>query len=560
MTQYIRLQAFIAFSGIVLLLTMLSYLSTTLETVLLPEPGGTYTEALVGYPASLNPLYLQNRAEQDIAALLFNGLTRADERGLLQPDLAESWQVSEDGKHYTFHLRNDIQWHDGAPFTAKDVAYTVRVLRHPAYTHDSVASEMWRTVSVEIEDPYTIRFTLPDELAPFAPFLSFTTFAVLPSHLLDGVPTEELLGAPFSRHPVGTGPWRVTHVAPEQIVLEPHPAYQGEKPMLDELVFRFYDDARAALEAYQHEEVMGVAQISPRDLGRVLRDPTLNPHPTTIASYTALFFNLQHSRFQKHELREALMRGLDRKELIEEVLAGQGIVADGFLLPTHWAYNSELPRYSYKPDKAGELLKQAGWFDSDDDDILDQGGLPLQFTIMVDEGDHQLRAMATAVAAQWKKFGINVEPRTVSSGELAAALRSRDFDVVLLSTPQGGLPADPDFYPLWHSSQATEAGKNYTSFSSEQADSLLVAARHSLDFDTRRALYHDFQSILARELPALPLYHPIYNYAVSDRVKEVQIGPLAKAADRFQSLPQWYIRTKRLLIDLAKATQEVADQ
>ncbi|MGH2544761.1 MAG: peptide ABC transporter substrate-binding protein, partial [Ardenticatenaceae bacterium] len=139
--------------------------------------------------------------------------------------------------------------------------------------------------------------------------------------------------------------------------------------------------------------------------------------------------------------------------------------------------------------------------------------------------------MARTIATQWEALGIHVRTRIVSSESLAGALSARQFDAALLSTPPGGIPIDPDFYPLWHSSQAEGDGNNFTSYKSEVADRLLVEARHTLDTDTRRALYYEFQTILARDLPALPLYHPIYNYAVSTHVKDVQIGPLYQPSD-----------------------------
>ncbi|MGH2544760.1 MAG: ABC transporter substrate-binding protein, partial [Ardenticatenaceae bacterium] len=373
-------------SGIVLLLTLLSHLSATLETVLVPDTGGRYVEGMVRPPGNLNPLYLQTSSDQDIAALLFNGLTRTDESGILQPDLATEWEVSENGEHYTFHLRDDILWHDGSPFTAEDVAFTIRVMQDPAYTHDPTASELWRSVVVGVEEPHTIRFTLSDGLIPFAPFLSFTTFGVLPAHLLEAVPVGSLADHAFSLHPVGTGRWRVARVEPTQLVLEPHPAYASAAPILDELVFRFYDDAPAALQGYREGEVMGVVRVRSEDLANVLADPTLNLNATTIAGYTALFLNLERPVFEERALREALMRGLDRPKLIEEVLYGQAVVADGFLMPIHWAYNPQVPHYEHEPEEARNLLEEAGWTDSDGDGIREKDGAPLRFTLMASEG------------------------------------------------------------------------------------------------------------------------------------------------------------------------------
>ena len=209
--RHIRWQLLIAIVGIGLLLFMLSVISSSLEMILVPEPGGTYIEGISTRPDTLNPLYLQsaNQAEHDLAALLFNGMTRHNEKGELLPDLATAWDISSDYRTYTFFLRDDVFWHDNTPFTAQDIAFTVGIIQDPNFTGTVPAVELWRTVKIEVVDPYTIRFTLPVEVAPFAPFLSFTTFGILPEHLLANIPVKDLPTIPFSRAPIGTGPWRI---------------------------------------------------------------------------------------------------------------------------------------------------------------------------------------------------------------------------------------------------------------------------------------------------------------------------------------------------------------
>ena len=136
-------------------------------------------------------------------------MTRQNERGELLPDLATSWDISSDSRTYTFFLRDDVFWHDNTPFTAQDVAFTVKVIQDSDFDGTVPAVELWRTVKVEVADPYTIRFILPVEVAPFAPFLSFTTFRILPQHLLANIPVRDQPHTSFSRAPIGTGAWRI---------------------------------------------------------------------------------------------------------------------------------------------------------------------------------------------------------------------------------------------------------------------------------------------------------------------------------------------------------------
>jgi peptide/nickel transport system substrate-binding protein len=547
-----------AFSGLILLMLLLGYISTTIETHLLPEVGGSYIEGIPTRPENLNPLYLSNanRADQDLAALLFNGLTDTDASGTVEPELATGWDISDDKRHYTFFLRDDVLWHDGVPFSAEDIAFTIGVVQDLAFNGNLPALELWRTVEVEVLEPTTIRFTLSEEVTPFAPFLSFTSFGILPRHLLEGIPVAELANADFSHSPIGTGPWRIVPNQGAQIVLEPNPAYFGKPPILERLILRFYDDLPTTIQALNDGQVMGVAEVEAQDLPKLLEDPSLALYSSLRSGYTAIFCNLRNPLFQSQPVREALLLGLDRQGIINEVLNGQGIVAHSFLMPTHWAYEPSLPRYTYQPDEASELLEQEGWIDRDDDGYRDKKGKPFEFTVLTIGSDPELVTIVEEVTHQWGQLGLNAKARIVASAtELRDYLKKREFDLFILTTPATGLPSDPDFYPLWHSTQMAEAGgQNYTSFASDEADLLLTEGRFTVDMATRRAIYSDFQTILARELPAFPLYHPIFNYVMKDLVKDVQIGPVNSAGERFLSLPDWYIKTQRVILKKGEPT------
>lgn len=562
--RHIRLQIFIALSGMLVLMLMLGAISTTIDTLVLPEAGGTYVEGIPQRPDNLNPLYLQptNRANHDLGNLIFNSLAQADITGLLKPELATHWEMSEDQSYYTFFLRDDVVWHDDTPFSAEDVAFTVRVIQDPAFTGNVPGIELWREVTVEVIDSTTIRFILPEEIVPFAPFLSFTTFKIIPQHVLATIPVAELANAPFSRAPVGTGAWRLVPQESDQIVLEPHAAYFGKKPMIDRLIFRFYDDIPSALRALKNGQVMGVAQIRPSDLPDMLANPSITVYSALRSGYTALFYNLRNPLFQQQDVREAMMLGLDRQALIEQVLNGQGIVANSFLMPTHWAYEPSLPSYTYQPEEASALLEEAGWEDDDGDGIRERNGKTFKFNVLTISADPELVEVVTEVTKQWQALGLQANADIVeSAAELREKLNKRDFDLFVLATPLTGIPSDPDFYPLWHSTQLAEnGGQNYPSFENEIADILLIEGRLTLEQEKRRVIYSDFQQILAQELPALPLYHPIYNYAINQIAKDVQIAPLNKPADRFMTLPDWYLKIQRLILPKGAPTPTIENR
>lgn len=526
-----------------LFLSVLVSLSQNSTTTLVAQRGGTYVEGVVGQPASLNPLFLENQTDHDIAALVFSGLTRLSVDGRIEPDLARTWEISDDQMTYTFHLRDDVFWHDGNPFSAVDVLYTIRVLQDFTYDGDLALAEVWRTARVEMVDPLTIRVTLPQ---PYAPFLSFTAFGILPEHLLGGFSVAELPHLPFSRHPIGTGGWRVVEVGSESITLAAHPEYYGPTPMLDRVVLRFYPDAFAILEGYRRGEVLGLGQVSPQAVSRVAEEPTLTLWSAPRTGFSGIVLNLNRPLFTDLRVRQALLYGLDRQTLIAETLNGQGLIAHSFIVPTNWAYNPGVLQYPFSRRQARELLDNAGWVDQDGDGVREKDGTPLAFTLVVVDEDRLQVRLAEEIAQQWARIGASVEVNAVSLQVLERdILAPRDFDAAMITILD--LPSDPDPYPLFHSSQAQGEGRNFSGFASARADRLMVEGRNNLDPQTRREIYFDLQEIFAEQLPMLPLYHPVYNYAIDNRVRDVQIGPLNEPGDRFRTLSEWFIRTRRVM-------------
>jgi peptide/nickel transport system substrate-binding protein len=545
--RYIRWQAILALLGIVLLLSLLSYLALTLSTVEVPEVGGRYMEGVAGSPQMINPILSQlNALDRDVAALVFEGLTSIASDGRVEPTLATSWDVSEDGRVYTFSLRQGVVWQDGAPFTAADVVFTIQALQDPDFQGSPQISELWRTVVVEQLDEFTVRFTLEE---PFAPFLSYTSQGLLPAHLLGDVPASDLPHSEFSTEaPIGTGLFRVTEITARGVLLEANPRYWGPHPYLSELEFRAYPNQETVLAAFERGEVMGMGQISPEDLSRLARIPGVRLHSAQLAEYVMVLLNLNRPVFQQVEVRQALLYGLDRQGLINQALGGQGVVAHSPILPGTWASHPGIRQYGYQPELARQMLEEAGWQDLDGDGIREKDGQSLAFTLLVREAPGWA-TMAENLAQQWGELGVGVSYRTVGGGLVPNYLRPRSFDAVLISVVP---PPDPDPYPLWHSTQTDFDGQNYTGFSDPVADLALEEARAITDNARRAELYRAFQDAFAEELPALLLYHPVYTYAVSGDVRGVQLPPLRDPSDRLDSVYDWYVLTRRVIINEAR--------
>nr|HMQ55393.1 ABC transporter substrate-binding protein [Anaerolineae bacterium] len=207
MGRYIRWQAILALTGIALVLAFLGFLSLSRTTIAVRDQSSRYVEGVVGEPQFINPLLMQyNQVDQDLSALLFNGLVKVDGQGNIEPDLARSWEISPDKRRYIFKLRRDVRWHDGEPFTADDVVFTISLMKDPEFPGMPYLSNLWQAISVGKQDDYTVFFDL---LEPFPTFVEFTEIGIVPQHLLSDVPVRDLLNHPFNLRPVGTGAFRL---------------------------------------------------------------------------------------------------------------------------------------------------------------------------------------------------------------------------------------------------------------------------------------------------------------------------------------------------------------
>ena len=545
----VRFQVIIALVAILGLALVLAYVAFRVNRVTVPEAGGIYVEGLAGTPQTVNPLLSQaNPVDQDLVALIYSGLTRADERGRIQPDLATSWDISAGGTIYTFHLREDVTWHDGAPFSARDVIFTVGLMQDPAFQGAALLSDLWRNVAAEALSEYTVRFTLRE---PYAPFLDYTTIGVLPAHILRAVEPGRLAESDFNGSPVGTGPFRVEDVTALHMVLVPFEGYYGQPPYLERLELRFYPDTPSVFEGRKRGEVQGLARVLPEYLDVVRKDDDLALYTGPLAGYNLVILNLDRPVFQSVDVRQAMMYALDRQALVDEVLGGQGIVIHSPILPHSWAYDPNVPKYTHDLAKARAILDDSGWYDHDGDGIREQGAFKLEFALVTNDDDPVRVKLVQAISEQLREVGIQANPTLVSWDTLVSEhLRLRRFDAVL--TGWQTLPPDPDPYPYWHSSQATDDGLNFAGYVSGDSDRVLAAARLTPEEAERAALYAEFQAYFAEDVPSLLLYQPVYAYAVDDEIMGVQIGMISEASDRFRNIAEWYTSTQRMLYTEAR--------
>ncbi len=543
----VRLPLLLAALG-ALLLTFLVLQLVRPGQVTGPSVGGTFIEGVAGAPRAINPLFCDaNEADRDLCGLVFRGLMRLDEYGEPQYDLADNVLISGGGLTYTVRLRPDLRWHDGAAVSADDVIFTIGQMQSVDFAGRQDLGQFWRAISVDKLDARTVNFGLKQ---PAASFLEFITIGLLPNHVLSRTTAAAMPNATFNLSPIGTGSWKVSNVASagtrvSAVTLVPAFRVRDavpRSPNFDRLLFRYYISPQATYEALLSGEVDAVGGL-PTDLhNQLIARDDITQHSARVARTTALFFNLRRDSgailLSDKAVRQALMTVLDRERIVREVLEGQALVADSLFLPDTWAYHTGIRRYTRNGDRATELLRSAGYELRDippsTRKAWQKDGDTLAFTLLTPD-DPVRRAVAEAVAQQWRdELGVVVAVQPVRS-IARDFLATRQFQVALVDLDMSG---DPDMYGLWHSAQSV-SGQNYTGWENKQASQWVEQARLVADRAQRALLYRQLQDALADELPAIPLYHPLYRYAVYSYAQNVQLPPLQSYAGRFQTIDRW---------------------
>lgn len=513
--------------------------------VRVPDTGGTYTEGLVGAPEYLNPLYaVSNDVDRDLTRLLFAGLIRFNERGEMEPDLAESVTTSPDSASYTVTLRQGLTWSDGERVTSDDIRFTIEAIKNPAYR--SPLKSNFNSVTVETVDERTVRLNLATTSAPFVENL---TLGILPAHLWTVVDPKNALLTDLNRKPVSVGPYQFESLAKDpsghirSYTLVRRTQGMPRAPYIERLVFKFYSDFDEAATALTNRNVNGLALLPVDTLEHALKvRKGLIHHRLRLPQYTAVFLNPRaQEALAMSGVRKALALSLDRAKIIDEVLRGEGAVIEGPILPGALGFDASASTTPYDLDASRALLDKEGWTLPEGTSVRThtKSMQPLAITLTTVSQPEQFAA-AELIQKQWQALGVKVDLQVVDPLKIFELIRPRAYQAFLLSEITG---VDPDPYPFWHSSALGEQGLNLANFSDRDADILLEEARKTVDPAIREEKYRAFQRIIFRETPALFLYTPLLAYAIDQEIQGVTLVGMANPSDRFAHIEQWFLKT-----------------
>ncbi len=505
------------------------------------EPAGadtaTYREAVVGRPIRINPLTTPaNQAEADLVALVFSGLMRLRADGSPEPDLAERWEVTPDQLTYTFHLRTNVTWHDGAAFDSADVAYTIARIQSEGFTGAPSLQAQWEGVQVFVDDATTVLIRLPE---PAADFLVRATVGLLPEHLSAEMDAGEGFNArPFEREPVGTGPYRLATLNAGHAVLHRNTSYFRGTPPLGTIELRFAESEEQQLQWLLSGAVDAALLPETVPAGSIAA-LTEDHHDLTATrlrtdDQTVLYLNNQ-SPLLDARTRAALSASIDPAL----VVAASGTTQQpgaGVIPPDSWLHAATLEgdTPAEAPGLGADELWAAALWERGPDGRLRRGGVPLALEL-VTNGEPARIALAEAIAAQLTEVGVTVEVITAPAQRVVSDyLRTGNYDLALFGWET---TADPDPYPAWHTSQIGTG--NVASFSDPEADALLEAARTTGDVGERRELYVLFQARFEELGASLVISYPTMTYVHPTSLAGFQPMLLVNPAQRFQDVGSW---------------------
>jgi len=518
-----------------------------------PKKGGTLIEGVVSAPRFINPLLAISETDRDLTALVYSGLTRITPEGNVIPDLASSFEVSEDGLQYTFKIREDAVFHDGEQITADDVIFTIEKAKDPVIK--SVKRANWEGVSVEKISDEEIIFTLAQ---PYSPFLFNTTLGILPEHIWKDVSAEEFAFTQINIEPIGSGPYELSRVKrnssgiPEEYRLKAFDDFTLGKPYIKNINFVFLKNENDLIQAFKNERVTSINSIQPYN-AKFLSESGFNVQEYPLPRIFGVFFNQSKAPiFASKTVRNALNTAVNRDLLVQNVLDGYGSKIDSPIPPSIVPFtqisetDSEIKTNLGNIESAKEILSEGG-FKPNEKGIMQRettnGVEVLSFSISTSNVP-ELVAAAEDVIESWKAIGAEVTLKVFDPNDFNQnVIRPRNYDAILFGEIIG---RDLDFYAFWHSSQRNDPGLNIADYANIDVDAVLESARQLDNSPERIEKFRIFAKEIQNDVPAVFLYSPNFIYVIPEKLKGEVPKNIETPSERFLSVYNWYLETDKV--------------
>lgn len=521
-----------------------------------PKSKDSIVYALTSSPTGIfNPLLNDTTYDDAVIDLTYNSLLSFDKNLNPKPELAKSYEISDDNLSITFKLNDNIKWNDGKTLTADDVAFTFTSLADKGYTgskygyveklkgaKDYHEGSVDKIEGIEVIDKNTIKFTFAE---PYSPGLTnLGSIGIIPKHIWGEVPIAQWKDKKdLLTKPVGTGPYEVVSFTEGQDVqLKRNDNYFDGDVKTEKFILKVTNEDTATGELLNGTvDVIDASNLKNKDIKELESEGMdVTSYDSNLVQYMG--FNLRDKKFQDKNLRQAFMYALDRNAMVDKLLEGNGQVVDTPMLPSSWSYpdKSTLNNYKYNKDKAKELLKQAGYEDRDNNGIVeDKDGKELVVKLTYPTGNKLREQTAPIIQANLKDIGVKMELENMEFTALMdKVVANHDFELYLMGN---NLSLDPDPKPYWHSTSASDekgnSAWNISSFKNEKADQLIEQGISVSDQKQRKEIYSQFGKLLNDEVPWAYLYSQNIRKAYNPHLKDFK----PYTFNDFDNVKDWYI-------------------
>jgi peptide/nickel transport system substrate-binding protein len=486
-----------------------------------PQDGGTVVRRLESDIGTVNPILATSKYDRMIDNYIFTPMVYLDTNLRPVAGLAKSWDITPDGRSYTFHLNEKATFSDGTPVLASDVYWTLTKIEDPSGGAAQLGGDFENVdmAKTKVADPHTIVISFKEPLA--AQLVKFNDFNILPEHVYSKGDFKN----DYNIRAVGSGPYRLVKMDPQkEIVLERREDYWGQKPYLKTVVLKVMTDFVTAWNAIKKgdiDETNISSDVWMMESHRPENQRKFDFRRFYTLSYNFVAWNEKNPLFQDKRVRRALGMCLDVPSIINNLYHGTARAMSGPFTPDEYAYNPAVPVLAYDPIGAKALFNNAGWFDTNNDGVLDKGGQPFKFDLYVFAGSSIGAQFGQIFQSELKKVGVQMNIIQLDPAQLLKHVISGDYQSVYMGWQ---LDAEPDLYQTLHSTQTPPKGQNFVYYNNPVADQLMTQARAELDFAKRKALLQQLHAVLSADQPYSWTIQVSEKWVLSRRLHGVKVS------------------------------------
>ncbi|MCK5022194.1 MAG: hypothetical protein KAR54_03025 [Candidatus Pacebacteria bacterium] len=538
------------FFVIIFIISSLSLLNKINEKFIVETPveGGSLIEGVVGYPRFINPILTSSNVDKDLSILIYSGLLKITPNGEIIKDLAESYSISEDGFVYNFKLKDNLYFHDGTPLTTEDIEFTINATQDNIIKSSKRAN--WDGVEIKRLNDKEIQFILTQ---PYSPFLENLSLGILPKHIWENISPEQFAFSQFNIEAIGSGPYKIDKIKRDSSsILESYyfkafEDYALPRAYISKLIIKFYLNESNLLDAYSKGEIESINSITPDKLNLLKMNKDSEILSTPLPRIFGVFFNQnENSVFTHKEVRIALNRAVNKKQIINEVLDSYGVTIASPVPYKSTYYVDNEDEENMGMDSAKSILEENGW-KLNEEGVLEKtykkSSIPLSFSIST-ANTPELKSVAELLKGKWEELGAEVHLKIFEIGDLNQnVIRPRQYDSILFGEVIGH---NMDLFAFWHSSQRNDPGLNIAMYANITTDNLLEEIRITTNIEDKKRKFEEFQKEIYDDVPAIFLYSPDFIYVTSSKIKNNLINQITVPSDRFLDVSNWYIKTDKI--------------